>query len=77
MFFDPSRGPAVGDIQGPRNVDFSNADTAGLVVPQSLLVGGTQLTISLLLRNGVFDLYIDRLEISYQGVQPPIPEPST
>ena len=28
-------------------------------------------------RAPIFDLYIDRLELTYQGVRPPIPEPST
>src|SRR6185369_3110109 len=47
MFFDPARGPAVGDIQGRRDTTMFNAGTPGLIVPQELLVGGTFLTISL------------------------------
>jgi hypothetical protein len=65
MFYDPSRGPPVGDVEGRRNVTSFSAGTPGLIVPQSLLVGGTNLTISLFPRNAIFDLYIDRLELSY------------
>jgi hypothetical protein len=73
MFYDPARGPAVGDVEGRRGTSMFDAGTPGLVVPQSLLVGGTDLTISLFPRSTIFDLYIDRLELSYASV----PEPST
>src|SRR3989442_272244 len=41
LYFDPTRGPAVGDIEGRRDVTLLSPGIAGLVVPQSLLVGGT------------------------------------
>jgi hypothetical protein len=69
MYYDPSFGQPVGDVEGRRNVTRFSAGTPGLIVPQSLLVGGTNLTISLFPRSPIFDLYIDRLELSY-----PIPE---
>jgi hypothetical protein len=75
MFFDPDRGPGVGNVQGRRNTSTLSAGTPGLVVPQSLLVGGTNLTVSLFPRNDIFDLYIDRLELSFPIQQ--IPEPPT
>jgi hypothetical protein len=74
LYFDPTRGPAVGDIEGRRDVTLLSPGIAGLVVPQSLLVGGTSLTFSLVPRDAIFDLYIDRLELSFTS---PIPEPST
>jgi hypothetical protein len=77
MFFDPARGPAVGDVQGRRNTTMFNPGTPGLVVPQSELVPGTSLIVSLFPRNPIFDLYIDRLELSYSTASPPIPEPKT
>lgn len=64
LFQDDSRAP-VSDVEGRRNVSMFSAGTPGLVVPQSLLDGGTNLTISLFPRNEIFDLYIDRLELSY------------
>ena len=64
LFQDRTRDP-VGDVEGRRNVSMFSAGTPGLVVPQSLLDGGTNLTISLFPRNQIFDLYIDRLELSY------------
>ena len=73
LYYDPSRGPPVGDVEGRRNVTMSNPGVRGLVVPQSLLMGGSSLSISLLPRAPIFDLYIDRIELSY----PPIPEPAT
>ena len=72
MFYDPTRGPAVGDVQGRRNVTMFSPGTPGLVVPQELLVGGTNVIVSLFPRDPIYDLYIDRLELSY-----PIPEPQT
>jgi hypothetical protein len=80
MFFDPSLGPPVGDIQGRRNTSNFDPGVPGLIVPQSLLVGTTAITISLFPRNEIFDLYIDRLELSYpipERLPEPIPEPST
>ncbi|MFL6664082.1 MAG: PEP-CTERM sorting domain-containing protein [Rhizobacter sp.] len=74
MFFDPTRGPPVGDIEGRRGTTMFDAGIPGLIVPQSLLVGGTNLQISLFVRSAVFDLYIDRLELSYAT---PVPEPAT
>jgi hypothetical protein len=61
---DLGRDP-VGDVEGRRNVSMFSPGTPGLVVPQSLLDGGTNLTISLFPRNDIYDLYIDRLELSY------------
>ena len=59
-------------MQGRRNVTMFNPGTPGLVVPQELLVGGTNVIVSLFPRDPIYDLYIDRLELSY-----PIPEPQT
>jgi hypothetical protein len=64
----------VGDVEGRRNVTMFSPGVRGLVVPQSLLTGGSSLTISLFPRAPIFDLYIDRMELSYP---PPIPEPAT
>jgi len=69
--FDASRGPAVGDVEGRRDVTSMSFGTAGLIVPKSLLVGGTTLTFSLLADPGVYDLYIDRLNISFAVVPEP------
>jgi hypothetical protein len=74
LYYDPSRGPPVGDVEGRRNVTMFSPGVRGLVVPQSLLTGGTSLTISLFPREPIFDLYIDRMELSYPS---PIPEPAT
>ncbi|WP_028997079.1 PEP-CTERM sorting domain-containing protein [Azohydromonas australica] len=63
----------MGDVEGRRNVTMFNSGVRGLVVPQSLFTGGSSLTISLFPRTPIFDLYIDRMELSY----PPIPEPAT
>lgn len=73
MFYDPARGPAVGDVEGRRNTTMFNPGTPGLVVPQAVLDGGP-LLVSLFPRSAIFDLYIDRIELSYPS---PIPEPST
>lgn len=72
MFNDGSHGPAIGEVEGRRDTTAFSAGVRGLVVPQSLLVGGTSLQISLFPRDAIFDLYIDRIELSYA---PPIPEP--
>ncbi|HEX6361956.1 MAG TPA: PEP-CTERM sorting domain-containing protein [Albitalea sp.] len=77
MFFDPSRGPAVGDVQGRRNTSMFSAGTPGLIVPQEVIVPGTSMIVSLFPRNEIFDLYIDRLELTYPSARVPIPEPST
>jgi hypothetical protein len=79
MFRDPTKGPEVGDVQGRRNTTDFDAGTPGLIVPQALLIGGTNLTLSLFPRNEIFDLYIDRLELSYTepGNGGVIPEPSS
>ena len=77
-FQDLTRGPGVGDVQGRRDVTTSDPGLAGLIVPQALLLGGTDLLISLLPTNDVFDLYIDRIELSYASATPtPAPEPAT
>jgi len=76
MFFDPARGPAVGDVEGRRDVTLASFGTAGLVVPQSLLVGGTNLTFSLAAVPGIFDFYIDRLDLSYPSATT-VPEPGS
>jgi hypothetical protein len=73
---NPARGPAVGEVEGRRNTTTSSAGTRGLVVPQSLLVGGTTLTVDLSPSNAIYDLYIDRLEVSYRFGSP-VPEPET
>ncbi|WP_084150692.1 PEP-CTERM sorting domain-containing protein [Azohydromonas australica] len=73
LYYDPSRGPPVGDVEGRRDVTMFSPGVRGLVVPQSLLTGGSSLTISLFPHAPIFDLYIDRIELSY----PPIPEPAT
>ncbi|WP_280152939.1 PEP-CTERM sorting domain-containing protein [Piscinibacter sp. XHJ-5] len=77
MFYDPSRGPPVGDVQGRRDVTMSSPGTPGLIVPQEMLVEGAHLLISLFPRNEIYDLYIDRMELSYPTAAAPIPEPST
>lgn len=74
LYYDPSRGPPVGDVEGRRNVTMFSPGVRGLVVPQSLLTGGSSLTISLFPRAPICDLYIDRMELSYP---PPTPEPAT
>jgi len=65
----------VGAVQGHRGASLSNAGTAGLIIPKDLINGavGQTLGISLFPNSEVFDLYIDRLELSYTAV----PEPST
>jgi hypothetical protein len=73
LYYDPTRGPAVGDVEGRRDTTMFSAGTRGLVVPLSLLDGGP-LLISLFPRSAIFDLYIDRIELTYAS---PIPEPST
>lgn len=73
MFYDPTRGPPVGDVEGRRGTTMFSPGTRGLVVPQALLDSGP-LLISLFPRSAIFDLYIDRIELSYPS---PIPEPST
>lgn len=70
--FDPARG-AVGDVEGRRGVTSLSFGTAGLVVPQSLLVGGTTLTFALAADPGIYDLYIDRLTLTYSAVPEPGP----
>jgi hypothetical protein len=77
LHFDPARGPAVGDVQGRRNVTMFDPGVPGLVVPQELLVGGDNLQISLFARNAIYDLYIDRIELSFPVAARPIPEPAT
>jgi hypothetical protein len=72
---NPAAGPAVGEVEGRRNTTEFSAGTPGLVVPQSLLVGGTTLTLDLFPRNEIYDLYIDRLEVEYRYT--PVPEPET
>lgn len=74
--FDAARGPAVGSVEGRIGVTSANFGTAGLVVPQSLLVGGTNLTFSLTSDPGIFDLYIDRLTLSYPSATA-VPEPGS
>lgn len=64
LFFDASRGGAVGDVKG----------SPSLTVPFSLLSGKNSITLSLLPSNDIFDLYIDRLELTFPIA---IPEPST
>ena len=76
-FQDLTRGPGVGNIQGRRDVTASDAGFAGLVIPQALLLGGTDLLISLLPTNDVFDVYFDRIEISYTSAAAQVPEPAT
>lgn len=73
MFYDPTRGPAVGDVEGRRNTTMFDAGTRGLIVPMALLDDGP-LLISLFPRSAIFDLYIDRIELSYPS---PVPEPSS
>ena len=74
LYYDPSRGPPVGDVEGRRNVTIFSPGVRGLIVPHSLLTGGSSLTVSLFPREPIFDLYIDRLELSYPLS---IPEPAT
>jgi hypothetical protein len=74
---DGTRGPDVGNVQGRRNTSMFNAGTPGLIVPQEMLVEGAHLLISLFPRNEIYDLYIDRMELSYPTPRVPIPEPST
>jgi PEP-CTERM motif-containing protein len=79
MLRNPARGPAVGAVEGRRGVGIT-AGTPGLVVPQSLLVGGTNLTIGIEPHDPIFDLYIDRLELSFTPELPqpsPVPEPAS
>ena len=75
---NPAKGPEVGEVEGRRNTSSFSAGTPGLIVPQSLLVGGTTLTLDLFPRNEIYDLYIDRLEVEYR-ITPitPVPEPET
>jgi PEP-CTERM motif-containing protein len=80
MFYDATRFPTpVGDVEGRRNVSLSPASfgTAGLIVPQSLLVGGTTLTFSLAATPIIFDLYINRLDLSYPSAIAAVPEPGS
>lgn len=65
----------VGDVEGRTNVSFASFGTAGLVVPMAELIGGTTLTASLLPDNGIFNVYIDRVELSFTGPRV-ISEPS-
>ena len=45
-------------------------------MPESLLVGGTTLTFNLTADAGVYDLYIDRLDLSYPSATT-VPEPGS
>jgi hypothetical protein len=77
LHYDPSRGPPVGDVQGRRNTSMFSAGTPGLIVPQEVIEPGTSMIVSLFPRNGIYDLYIDRIELTYPAARVPIPEPST
>jgi hypothetical protein len=66
--------PTVGDVEGRRDVTATNFGT--LVVPESLLVGGSTLTFSLTADAVVYDLYIDRLALSYPSPTT-VPEPGS
>jgi hypothetical protein len=68
--------PAVGDVEGRRDVTATNFGTAGLIVPESLLVGGSTLTFNLTADAGVYDLYIDTLDLSYPSATT-VPEPGS
>jgi len=84
MFAKPDLTP-VGDVQGRRGTSGFSAGIPGLIVPQELLVADTNLQISLFPRGfsfggapqGIYDLYIDRLELRFPTVASPIPEPTT
>jgi hypothetical protein len=76
QFFDPTRGGPVGDVQGRRGVTATQFGQPGVIVPQGLL-GGTTFTVDLLPASSIFDLYIDRIELSYPSAQSSVPEPST
>ena len=76
MFSDPEMTP-VGDVQGRRNTTMFNAGIPGLIMPMELLVGGTNQQISLFVRDSIFDLYIDRMELRFPTTSEiEIPEPS-
>jgi hypothetical protein len=66
----------VSNIEGRRDVAAGNFGSAGLIVPKSLLVGGTTLTFDLQTTpggNGVYDLYIDKISLVYTAVPEPAP----
>jgi hypothetical protein len=69
--------PTVGDVEGRRGVTATNFGTAGLVVPESLLVGGSTVTFNLTADVGVYDLYINRLDLSYPSTTATVPEPGS
>jgi hypothetical protein len=48
---------------------------AGLVVPEALLVGGTNLTFELTATASMYDLRIDRLTLTYPSAT--VPEPGS
>jgi hypothetical protein len=68
--------PAVGDVEGRSGVTATDFGAAGLIVPESLLVGGSTLTFNLTADTGVYDLYIDRLTLSYPSATT-VPEPGS
>lgn len=68
---------SVGDVQGRRNTTSFSAGIPGLIVPKNLLVEGTNLTVSLFPNNNIFDLYINRLELSYPINVNAAPEPAS
>jgi hypothetical protein len=84
MFAKPGVTP-VGDVQGRRGTTMFNAGIPGLIVPQELLVADTNLQIRLFPhgiccsppQSGIFDLYIDRLELRFDTAASPVPEPPT
>jgi hypothetical protein len=63
----------VGKVEGRRDVTAASFGTAGLIVPKSLLVGGTTLTFSLLADAGVYDLYVNHLTLTDSAVPEPGP----
>jgi MYXO-CTERM domain-containing protein len=80
-FQNPNLIP-VGAVQGRRVTRSSIPGIPGipgLIVPQELLVADTNLQISLFPRSigGIFDLYIDRLELRFDTAASPVPEPPT
>jgi len=84
MFAKPGVTP-VGDVQGRRGTSGFSAGIPGLIVPQELLVADTNLQIRLFPhgiccsppQSGIFDLYIDRLELRFDTAASPVPEPPT
>jgi hypothetical protein len=63
----PAGGSFVGDVQGRRNFGLGQP---GLIVPQELLKEGTIFTVHLEPRDSIYNLYIDRVSLSYPGSVP-------